>query len=469
MKAMKRTALLSIILLLAPAVLAGGAWEAGLAEIDITPPAGFRMAGYFDERFSTGTHDPLKAKALVLRQGRTEVALVFCDLVGMTLRESRPAREKASRLTGIPVTNIVIACTHSHTGPLFDEVRNDYFHRQALERYGTDIHEKLDYPKFLIDRMARVVAEAHANLRTAELDSAVGTQKGLPFNRRYHMRNGTVVTNPGKLNTNIVRVAGPVDRDVDILMIKDAKSGKPEGGLTVFAMHADTTGGTLFSADYPYYIEQSLRKAFGPDYISAFGAGTSGDLNHIDVSKGGLLRGAEIARGLGESVAATVLENVPHLQAMNRPALAVRSRTLMVPLQTTTPRDVAEAKVIFARMRDLKMDYLIKVRAVKAVDLSQMGTNYPVEVQVFRLDEDNAIVCLPAEIFVELGLAIKQASPFKNTTVIEICNDRPSYMPTLKAFAEGSYETINSRLKPGDGEMMVEAAIKMLNQLKRDL
>jgi len=58
--------------------------EAGASEIDITPPVGMRMAGYFDERFATGVHDPLKAKALVLRQGNQEIAMVFCDLVGVS-------------------------------------------------------------------------------------------------------------------------------------------------------------------------------------------------------------------------------------------------------------------------------------------------------------------------------------------------------------------------------------------------
>jgi hypothetical protein len=67
---------------------------------------------------------------------------------------------------------------------------------------------------------------------------------------------------------------------------------------------------------------------------------------------------------------------------------------------------------------------------------------------------------------VELGLAIKAASPFKNTIVISICNDRPSYIPTLKAFGEGSYEITNARVKPGAGEMLVEAAQGLLKQLK---
>jgi neutral ceramidase len=90
------------------------------------------------------------------------------------------------------------------------------------------------------------------------------------------------------------------------------------------------------------------------------------------------------------------------------------------------------------------------------------------EVQVFRLDADTAIVCLPCEIFVELGLAIKRASPFKRTLVIEICNDRPSYVPTLKAFREGSYEVTNARVKPGAGEMLVDAAVNSLRQLNSD-
>jgi hypothetical protein len=88
------------------------------------------------------------------------------------------------------------------------------------------------------------------------------------------------------------------------------------------------------------------------------------------------------------------------------------------------------------------------------------------EVQAFRLDNDTAIVGLPCEIFVELGLAIKRASPFKRTFVISICNDRPSYVPTLKAFGEGSYEVTNARVKPGAGEMMVDAAVALLKKLK---
>jgi hypothetical protein len=424
------------------------------------------MAGYFDERFSTGLHDPLKAKALVLRQGGREVALVFCDLLGMSLHVSQKARAEASRATGIPVANIVIAATHSHTGPLFDDVREDVFHREAIAKFGRDPEETMDYPAVLSERLVQVIVQAARNLEPAELEAGITPQPGIAFNRRYYMKNGKVTFNPGQLNPNIVGPAGPVDSDVGILMVRSVARAQPMGGLTVFAMHCDTTGGTEYSADYPYAIEQSLRKVFGSNYVSAFGAGACGDVNHVDVSRKVPVKGFDVAQALGDKIGATILADLPHLKPVEQPSLAAESKTLMLPLQTVTPQELTEARKVLPQMRDTNVDFYAKVRAVKALDLVERGAALPAEIQVFRLDRDTAIVCLPAEIFAEFGLAIKKASPFKQTMVITVCNDRPSYVPTIKAFQEGSYEVINSRVKPGGGEAMVEMAVKMLNQLK---
>ncbi|MCA9442445.1 MAG: hypothetical protein KC964_16705, partial [Candidatus Omnitrophica bacterium] len=110
--------------------------EAGFSEVDITAPVGFRMSGYFRERFSTGVKDPLYARSMVLKQGDTQVALVFCDLIGVPLAVTEHARRGASHATGIPKGNILIAATHSHTGPLFFNARREYFHEQAIAEHG---------------------------------------------------------------------------------------------------------------------------------------------------------------------------------------------------------------------------------------------------------------------------------------------------------------------------------------------
>jgi neutral ceramidase len=441
--------------------------RAGAAEIDITPPVGYRMAGYFDERLATAVHDPLKAKALVLEQGRERVALVFCDLVGVSLHVTTNARAQASRQTGIPVSHIVIGATHSHTGPLFDDVRRDYFHATAVAKFGTDPQEKIYYPAFLTEQLVKVLAAAQANLRPAELAAGITRQEGLTFNRRYWMKNGKVAFNPGLLNPNIVRPAGPTDPEVGMLLLREAETKRPFAGLTVFAMHSDTVGGTEFSADYEYYLQETLRREFGPEYISAFGAGTCGDLNHIDVSRKATLKGFAMSEHLGDTLGQAVLKAVPALPAISRPTLAVRSRTIQAELQKVTPEEVADARSRFDRIADPNEDFMAKVVATKRLDLAGRPPLCPMEVQVFRLDDQTAIVCLPAEIFVELGLAIKQASPFKRTLVISICNDRPSYVPTEKAFREGSYEITNSRVKPGTGEKLVETALALLRESKQ--
>lgn len=445
---------------------AADALAIGAAEVDITPPIGHRMAGYFDERLSTAIHDALHAKALVVGQGRQRIALVFCDLVGFSLNVTTNARAQASRQTGIPVSNIVICATHSHTGPLFDDVRRHYFHEAAIAKYGKDPQEKIHYPDFLTERLVKVVVTANRSLRPAVLEAGVVKQAGLPFNRRYWMKNGKVAFNPGQLNANIVRPAGPVDSDVGILLARDARTKKPFAGVTIFAMHADTVGGTEYSADYPYYLQQRLRRAFGNEFISAFGAGTCGDLNQIDVARKEQVKGFEVAERLGTTLGQTVVDASGRLPVMRTPSLAVCGRTLTVPLQDVTPEQLAEARANIGKLGDTNSDFFLKVRAVRALDLERLGPTRRMEVQVFRLDAETAFVCLPCEIFVELGLAIKRASPFKNTIVISICNDRPSYVPTQKAFTEGSYEVTNARVKPGAGEMLVEAAVQLLKEVK---
>lgn len=438
----------------------------GAAEIDITPPVGHRMAGYFDERLATGVHDPLKAKAIVMKQGDEQIALVFCDLVGVSLNVTTNARSQASDKTGIPASHIVMSASHSHTGPLFEDTRRHYFHEAALAKYGTDPREKIYYPDFLIDRLVKVIAKAQSRLHPAELEVGIAKQENLTFNRRYWMKDGKVRFNPGQLNPNIVRPAGPTDSDVGILLARELKSRKSFAGATIFAMHCDTVGGAKYSADYPFFLQETLRKAFGNSFISAFGAGTCGDLNHIDVNRKDTIKGFPMAEYLGSTLGQTVLAASNNLRPISNPSFKVLSSKIDVPLQETTPEQLADAHTKISKLGDTNTDFFVKVVAVKILDLEHKQNPYPMEVQVFRFDFDTALVCLPCEIFVELGLAIKQGSPFKNTIVQSICNDRPSYVPTKKAFTEGSYEVTNARVKSGAGEMLVDTALKLLKEAK---
>jgi hypothetical protein len=441
--------------------------KVGVAEIDITPPPGYRMSGYFSERLNTGIHDPLKAKALYLEQGDQRAALVFCDLIGMPGSVAQRARELAQAKAEVPGANILIAATHSHTGPLFHGTLREYFHQRAIEQSGADDPaESVEYPAVLAEKIAQVVAVARAAAKPGELAAGAVEQQGLSFNRRFHMQDGRVVFNPGKLNPNIVRVAGPIDPQLGVLLVRDAQQ-QPLGVLTAFALHLDTIGGTDYSADYPFYLERELRAKLGPGLVSMFGAGTCGDINHVDVTNDRPQKGQAEAERIGVELAKTVSAALPGLHPLAGPALAVRSVKVDVPLQRYLPEQIAAAQANLAKVGTKELSFLEQVEACKIVAIRLRGVEVlPLEVQVFRLSPDVAVVALPGEVFVELGLAIKQASPFPVTMIVELSNDNPHYVPTQKAFAEGSYETVNSIIQSGGGEMLADAAVKLLKELK---
>ena len=90
----------------------------GAAEVDITPEKGIPLAGYYSERGAEGTHDPLMAKAIVLDDGVTKVALVGLDLIGTTKAMVDGARVAIESGSGIHAGNVMISATHTHTGPI---------------------------------------------------------------------------------------------------------------------------------------------------------------------------------------------------------------------------------------------------------------------------------------------------------------------------------------------------------------
>jgi len=436
--------------------------KVGVGVVDITPPRGYRMSGYFRERLNEGVSNPLYAKALVMQQGTTKAALVFCDIIGLSPQVSKTARRRAEAATGIPAANILLAATHSHTGPLYFGALRNHFHRQALAKHGEDACEKVDYAALLSERIVQAIREAQDTAEPARLQAGVTQQQGLAFNRRFHMKDGSVRFNPGVQNPDIVRVAGPIDPEVGVVLFRSGEEDRALAGLVSFALHLDTVGGTRYAADYPYYLEQSLREALGERFTSLFGIGTCGDINHIDVTKRERLKTDKIGRTLGQ----TVVEALTDLKPVGTPTLAVRRMVVDAPLQRFTDAEIEQAKRDIQKVGTRELSFLDQVKAYKILAVHERGgSTLPLEVQVFRLSDDVAVVGLPGEVFVDLGLAIKQASPFATTLVIELCQDAPGYIPTKKAFAEGSYETVNSRIAPGGGEMMAEAAATLLAQL----
>jgi hypothetical protein len=434
----------------------------GAGAVVITPPAGAPLAGYYEPRGSTGVLDDIYSKALVIEQGDQRVAIVVCDLLSIPRQTVVAARRLIEAQTGIPGANVMISATHEHTGPVVARESA----RDQLD--GGASAAGLRYTESLPGLIARSVVEANQKLSAARFSAAIGREEKISFNRRFWMRDGTVSWNPRKQHPDIVKPAGPIDPEVGVLHI-DTPQSKPLATFVNFALHPDTTGGTAISADYPGALARLLAEYKGPEMLTVFANGACGNINHRNINWDDPQKGAGEARRIATVLAGAVFKAWYSLEPVDKGPLRVRSEIIKTPLPKISSTDVERANEVVKRLNDPKTAFLEKVKAFQVLDVAaREGKPLEVEVQVISLGDQLAWVSLPGEAFVELGLAIKQASPFKYTMIVELANGSIGYIPNKSAYAEGNYEVVSARCAEGSGEMLVDAAIKMLRELSTE-
>jgi hypothetical protein len=435
----------------------------GTAAVPINPPLGIALAGYYHERSREGVLDDIFAKATVLDDGQTRAAIVVCDLISMPRWIVVEARQMIEAQTGILGTNVIIAATHTHTAPvLFREWSRD-------DSDGTTKPVSKNYSRLLPKLIAEAVAAANEKRQPVRVSVGKESEARLVNNRRFWMRDGSVGWNPGKLNSQIVRPAGPIDPEVGVFYAETAAE-KPAPLLTFvnYAMHPDTTGGTRISADYPGALSRALALYKGPGMLTLFGNGTCGNINHTDVDWAGRQSGPHEAARLGTILAAAVFKAYPRLQPLTTiGSIRVRSEIVKLPLPPFTPDQLEQARLDVRAARDNTRDGFMKlVRAHRTLDVAaREGKPQEVEMQVMTLGRDVAWVAWPGEIFVELGLSVKAGSPFAHTYNVELANGAIGYIPNKSAYPEGNYEVESSRVAAGSGEMLVTSALRMLAEL----
>lgn len=440
-----------------------GDFKAGAASVDITPKVGTPMAGYYYERASTGVHDPLFAKTLVLESDGKKVAFVSLDLIATTPAMVEDARKAIEKRTGVKGSDVMISATHAHTGPVLRSrgPREDAF--------GASNPLAVTYSEELPGKIAESVAKAEAALKPATLLTGRGQEPAIAFNRRFHMTDGTVGWNPGKLNPKIVKAAGGIDPEVAVLYLESADEKKsPIATYVNYSVHLDNVGGTRFSADMPSTISDLLGRYKGPDMVTVYTSGCCGDVNHIDVKWAGPQGGNENAARMGTILSGEIFKTWPSLKKLDSKTIRVKTAKVKLPLAPISKGEVELAKATLARIGDKKNPpaFMELVKSFQVLDVdARSGEPYEVEVQVIALGDSLAWVSLPGEIFVELGLAIKQDSPFSQTIIAELANGMVGYVPSRRAYAQGNYEVVSARCAEGSGELMVDAAVKMLKEL----
>lgn len=442
--------------------------RAGVAAVDITPPPGIAMAGYYHERIAQNTLDPLFCRALVIESGATRVALVSLDLIEVPRPVTDAARVRITRDCGLPGVQVLISATHTHTGPVLT------WPEQSSAIPGEKTPDSMAYTTALPDKIAAAVRLAFARRQPVRASVARSRCEDLTFNRRYILSDGTVGWNPGKLNPNILRPAGPSDPEVGVLYFEKLDAVGPSGAIATwvnFAMHTDTTGGRRFSADWPGALGRMLACYHGSEHQTLVGLGACGNLNHLDFAwrwpQSGPVEQHRIATILG----AAVFQAYKRLQPLPAAPLLAKNAFVELDLPVITDRELAEARETLATVKDDQgANFMKQVRARRALEVAaRSGQPHRVEVQVLAWGRDVAWVGLPGEVFTELGLAIKQRSPFVHTFVVMLANESVGYIPDRRSFLEGNYEPESARCAPGSGEKLVEAAVRLLTALHAEL
>ncbi|MHB8902297.1 MAG: hypothetical protein ACYC6Y_26355 [Thermoguttaceae bacterium] len=442
-------------------------FRAGAATSNITPFLGGSVVGGFVPFPATNVHDELHARCLVLDDGRTRLALVVCDLLGVSYDVSRAARKRIQENSGIPPENVLICAVHTHS---------------ACSAMG---QEPLDeYHTFVAHRIADAVQIAAGRLRPAEAAVVTGEAPEHVKNRRWVMKPGTAPPNPFgtidqvKMNPpggspDLVEPAGPTDPQITILALREP-SGRPIALFSAYSLHyVGGVGNGDISADYyGIYCGQIERllavEGQDPPFVAMMANGTSGDINNVNFRHPRPKKVPyEQMRYVAEDVAAKVHAALAKAEYRGGLTLGARYQEPKIARRQPTADQLAWAKATLEKpaAEPGKAD-LSAIYARRTLQLAERPSEYPVPLQVFRIGS-LAIGSMPTEVFCEIGLEFRKQCPLQPAQLLSLSHGYYGYLPTPRHFPLGGYETWigTNQLEPQASEKMLAALLDMATQL----
>jgi len=444
-------------------------FKAGFARMDITPPLGIHISGYYKERIADGILDALEANCVAVSDGENTALLYNLDVAGIPQIRGDIFRKAISEATGVAYEGIFITCGHTHTGPELGNPGNP----EVDEAYAA--------------MLARKLCDA-GNLAIADLAPATAgygraTAPKVSFVRRFRMKDGALRTNPGVGNPDIDHPIGTPDETVQVLRLM--REGKEEIVVVNFQVHPDTIGGCKYSADYPGFVRRTVEAAL-PGTKCIYFNGAQGDVNHVNVNaKDGdfndlqndfddVARGYKHSQHMGQAIAGGVLQVYLKTNAVEVGKVSFAQRVVSVPSNRVDASLIPGAEAILALHNAGKDDELpyegmelttVVAEATRMKALEHGPDAFELYISAVSFG-DVAFTGFPGEPFTDMGRAVKARSPFTLTIPCCIANGYEGYYPVQSAYDEGGYEARSSKFKAGVAELLVDEAIKNLESLR---
>lgn len=403
-------------------------WKAGTARVVITPKEPMWMAGYGSRNHvAEGVEHDLWAKALVLESpAGARYALVTLDICGIGRDLSVGIRDKLQERHGLTRDRVVLACSHTHCGPVVGANLISMYPMNDAQR-----KQVAEYAVVLSDAIVGVVGDAIKQVAPAELAWQTG-RADFAVNRRENNQPQAEALRAS------LQLKGPVDHDVPVLSVK-GQDGKPRAILFGYACHCTTLPYYKFCGDYAGFAQIALEKTY-PGAQAMFVAGCGADQNPLP-------RGTvEHAQRYGNELARSV-ENV-----LSGPLNAIKATSIEsayeeidlpfgeLPTKEQIQKDAQAKEVAVAgRARNL----------LKTIETEgSLARTYPYPVQVWKLG-DLTWFFLGGEVVVDYSLRLKRNLGSSHTWVSAYCNDVCAYIPSLRVLKEGGYEGATSMVYYG--------------------
>lgn len=347
----------------------------------------------------------LAARVLVLRDADAAVALVSLTLIALVREDSLSVRRAVAAATGIASENIVIACTHVHSGP-------------PKPGFGAT-PEAARVLDAVIAAASRAALEAQTRLEPVRLAAARRHVEGISRIRRVRMNDGRTYTIRRAVPSTwraaqkpeYVGEDGILDPDLTVLRIEDCNR-KPLGGLFHFACHP--------LPDFIGRAASTIESVYGAPFVCLPLNGAQGDVDTpFDVPMDGRSINDQLPV-LSGVLSGGVMELLARAETRDGGAVRVSAQPVRLPVNPW----------VSAHRKDDALEWLRN---------AARAGGFETEVTALRLGE-LALVAIPGEITAGIGRSIKQGSPFPLTCPVGLANDAVGYILPRETHARGGYE-----------------------------
>jgi neutral ceramidase len=408
-----------LVLICALCIPCFGAWQAGVARIDITPAEPVPLAGYGGAtRMSGKVLHPIYLKALAIRDDRNSVSvLVTADLVGLSRQMVDVITARAKKEHGIERERLILNYSHNHSCPVTADVLFLYYDLTPAEKAAVD-----RYTPALYDKYQQVIGAAVRNLSPAELGFEQGFA-GIAVNRRRARPGGR-------------KFPGPVDQDVPVISVR-AAGGDLRAAVFGYSCHTTALSATTVNGDYAGFAQAALETRF-PGTVALFVQNCGGDANPLPrILRSDEASSIELAKRYGDTLAEAVAQVLAaKMKPLTGPLRAAIGET-EIPFQRGPSREELQKELTSAQdARKRQIENLLQVYKRDG----KLPDRYRYPVQVWQFGSNLTFIALTGETVSDYCLRFRKEFGWDSTWVAGYNNDLLSYVPSLRVLREGDYE-----------------------------